>query len=38
MTTTAWGGQLAAEALVREGVTAMFGLTGGHVQALQDFS
>lgn len=33
-----WGGEIAADALLREGVTSMFGLTGGHLQSLQDFA
>jgi acetolactate synthase-1/2/3 large subunit len=36
--TYAWGGEIAAEALLREGVTCMFGLTAGHMQAIQDFA
>ncbi|MPZ83192.1 MAG: hypothetical protein GEV28_23485 [Actinophytocola sp.] len=36
--TRAWGGEIAVTALLREGVTCMFGMTGGHLQPLQDFA
>lgn len=36
--TKAWGGEIAVAALLREGVACMFGMTGGHLQPLQDFA
>ena len=32
----AWGGEIAAEDLLREGLTSMFGPAGGHLQCLQE--
>lgn len=33
-----WPAELAAETLVSEGVTAMFGILGGHINPLQDYA
>jgi len=38
MSDSAWPAQIAVEVLKAHGTKAMFGLTGGHIQALQDFA
>lgn len=38
MSEQVWPAQVAVEALRAHGVRSMFGVTGGHVQALQDFA
>ncbi|MBW0116551.1 thiamine pyrophosphate-binding protein [Pseudonocardia abyssalis] len=38
MSDQVWPAQIAVETMQAHGVRAMFGLTGGHIQALQDFA